>query len=35
LMLLSHDPDTRMSLSRGLKTMELTASLPCQIAVTP
>ena len=35
LMLLSHDPDTRMSLSRGLNAMELTGRLPCQISVTP
>ena len=34
LMLLSHDPDTRMLLSRGLNAMELTALLPCQISVT-
>ena len=34
LMLVSHDPETRMSLSRGLKAMELTAELTCQISVT-
>ena len=28
LMLLSHDPDTRMLLSRGLNAMELTMWLP-------
>ena len=35
LMLLSHDPDTRVSLSRGLNAMELTGPLPCQMSVTP
>ena len=35
LMLLSHDPDTRMLLSRGLNAMDVTMSLPCQISVTP
>ena len=34
LMLLSHDADTRMLLSRGLNAMELTMFLPCQISVT-
>jgi hypothetical protein len=32
LMLLSHDPDTRVSLSRGLNAMELTGRLPCQMS---
>ena len=33
LMLSSHDPDTRMLLSRGLNAMEVTLLLPCQISV--
>ena len=34
LMLSSYEPDTRMSLSRGLNAMEYTGPLPCQMSVT-
>ena len=32
---LSHDPDTRVSLSPGLNAMEDTVLPPCQMSVTP